>query len=94
MRKWNRSADQLGDKALEVSIQQELERRFPSEKFPVNIDVVGTVVQITNFETGIEVFAKAVPGVGRGTYQAVIETAERAISEVIESGKLRRLRDD
>lgn len=94
MRHWSRSASQLGNTALEDSIEQELTRRFPLGQFPVNIDVVGAqstecpTVQITNFEGGIKIFEKVVPQVGWNTEEAVIAAAERVILELAKSGKL------
>lgn len=94
---WNRSAALLGDKLLEDDIQRELVRRFPPNEFPVNIDVVGgqqqtyAVVQITNYDAGIETRAKAIPedfmGVG-GMRAAVVAATEGLIQELQQHGRI------
>jgi hypothetical protein len=97
LRHWNRSASLLGAGKLEETIQQELIRRFPPSDFPVNIDVVGgqaqtyATVRVTNFEAGIDETEKAMPedfiGSG-GTPAAVLDAAERIISELNRTGRL------
>lgn len=87
LRHWNRSASLLGSRQLEEAIQQELARRFPPSDFPVNIDLVGgqlhtyAVVQITNFEAGIEENAKAIPEdfIGAGGMLAAALSATQSI---------------
>jgi len=64
----------------------------------VNIDAVGSqqntyaVVQINNFELGINEIAKAIPeefiGAG-GTLAAVLTTAERVLTELLKTGRLK-----
>ena len=94
MGNWNRSASQLGNKAIEDSIHQELTRRFPSGQFPVNIDVVGAqntdcpTIQITNFKAGIEIREKVVPEAGSNICDLVIAEVNRLMSELEESGRL------
>ena len=101
MRRWNRSACNLGSKALEDAIQQGLTLRFPFNQFPANIDVVGNqhtdcpTVQITNFDADIKVFEMAAPQVGWNTdellLRSVIAIAERTMSELVNLGRLPQL---
>ena len=97
LRHWNRSASLLGNKKLEEAIQQELIRRFPPSDFPVNIDVVGgqaisyAVVQINNFDAGIDEKAKAIPEdfIGSGEMRAAaIDAAQRIISQLQSTGRI------
>jgi hypothetical protein len=94
MTHWNRSASLLGNKALESSIPLELTRRFPPERVPVNIDVVGTqenswaMIQVTDF-AGIEVFEKAIPeDFNFDKRTAILATTDRVISRLVASGQL------
>jgi hypothetical protein len=87
----------LGDKTVEDAIQKELVRRFPPSDFPVNIDAVGgqhqtyAVVQVTNFDLGIEEKARAIPedfiGAG-GMRAAVLASAETVMTELQRTGRL------
>jgi hypothetical protein len=97
LRHWNRSASLLGDKKVEQAIQQELIRRFPPSDFPVNIDIVGgqyqtyAMVQITNFDAGIEEMVKAIPEDFIGTVgkmEAVLAATEKAITELQAQGRI------
>ena len=62
-----RSACLLGNPVVEDTIRRELDRQFPADRFPVNIDVVGSqnnthvVVRVTNFDHAINVSENAVP---------------------------------
>jgi hypothetical protein len=96
-RNWSRSASLLGNPNLEHSIQQELTRRFPVTGVPVNINVVGdqgntwAMVQINDFDTGIDEKVKAVPEdfLGRGGLMAaVLTTAQNMIAELQKTGRL------
>jgi hypothetical protein len=94
---WNRSAALLGDRTLEGDIQRVLVRRYPPNDFPVNIDVVGgqnqtyAMVQVTNFDAGIEEKAKAIPedfiGAG-GMRAAVLAAAEKLVTELQRTGRV------
>jgi hypothetical protein len=97
LRHWNRSASLLGNKKIEEAIQQELNWRFPPSEFPVNIDVVGgqshtyAVVQITNFDAGIEENVKAIPEdfIGSGGMKAaVLGVTENAITDLQTKGRI------
>ena len=97
LRHWNRSAALLGDRTLEDAIQGELVRRFPPNEFPVNIDVVGgqnqtyAVVQITNFDAGVEEKAHAIPedfiGIG-GMRAAVMTATEKLLTQLQRQGRI------
>jgi hypothetical protein len=94
---WSRSASPLGSKTLEEEIRQTLVSHFPMDEFPVNIDAVGgqqntyAVVQINNFDAGIDETAKAIPedfiGAG-GMLAAVLTTAERFLTDLRNTGRL------
>lgn len=97
LRHWNRGASLLG-KELEEAIEEELVRRFPPSDFPVNIDVIGgqgqtyATVQITNFDTGIDVNARAVPEdfIGSGGMRAAaLAATENIILQLQRAGRLR-----
>lgn len=97
LRHWNRSAALLGDKTLEDNVQRELGNRFPPNVFPVNIDVVGgqdqtyAVVQVTNFDAGIEEKAKVIPEdfIGAGGMQAaVLAATQNIIAELQRTGRI------
>jgi hypothetical protein len=95
MRVGYRSVCLLGNPAVEDSIRRELERQFPADHFPVNIDVVGTqhntsaMVRVTNLDCGINVSERAIPQSFRpDTLSAVIETVKTVIAELREAGKL------
>ena len=99
MRHWNRSADHLGNKALNDLVQRELSRRFSPEQYPANIDVLGShgdpLVHITNYNAGIDLREKAHPEdfhESGGTLAAVIAMAEHMIADLEESGKLDLIR--
>jgi hypothetical protein len=85
----------LGSKALEDQIQRELVSRFPPNRYPVNIDVVGgqntyAVVQINDFN-GIDEMEKAIPEdylERGGMMAAVIAVTERVLSRLLNSGRL------
>src|SRR5437868_3415229 len=90
-----RSVSQLGNKNFEDSIQAELVRRFPTDRFPVSTGVVGlanathAVVNITRLEDGINVSEKAIPEeFGFGMDAAVIGTVERILEALKETGRL------
>jgi hypothetical protein len=96
MQRWYRSASLLG-RQLEEEIQTALVSRFPEDQFPVNIAVVGdqgntyAVVQVNNFDAGIDERAKAIPEdfLGRGgTVAAVLTTAQRMLTELKDTGRL------
>jgi hypothetical protein len=84
---------------VEDTIRRELDRQFPTDQFPVTIDVVGgqrnayATVRVTNFDHGINVSEKAIPEeFGFDTLTAVIETTKRMIAELQESGKFPRFK--
>jgi hypothetical protein len=100
---WRRSVLFLGKPSLEKSMQAELASHFPQDQFPVNIAVVGVkdqdyyaMIQVYDFETGIEENVTADLGDLLGSNPpaptvietTVIETIERVISGLRESGKL------
>jgi hypothetical protein len=92
MRQWYRTACLLGNPAVEDSIRREVERQFPSDRYPVNIDVIGNhgnsyaSVRVTNFDQGINVSENAIPEEA-GLLTAVIEAARHIIEELGGSGK-------
>ena len=95
---WYRSACLLGNPAVEDSIRRELDRRFPSSTYPVNIDVLGrhdrayATVRITNYNHGINVSEEAHPeDFELDTLAAVIDTTNHVIAELEHSGKLRKI---
>ena len=91
MQHWNRSAGQLGSKALEGLVAADLTRVFPVDKFLVDIDVVGNQVQVRDYG-GIEIYEKALPveNFGFNKRAAVVATAEKVISSLMEAGQLSR----
>ena len=98
MRCWYRSACLLGNTLVEDSIRRELDRRFPTDQYPVDIDVIGSqdnafpTIRVTNFNCAINVSKKANPeDFGFDTLAAVIETAKHMIRELEEAGKLRKI---
>jgi hypothetical protein len=75
-----------------------LDRRFPANRYPVNIDVMGqhygcyATVRITNYNHGINVSEDAHPeDFELDTLAAVIDTTYHVIAELEQSGKLRKL---
>jgi hypothetical protein len=97
LRRWSRSASLLGNRDLERSIQQELTIRFPQATIPVHIDVVGSqgntwaMVQINDFETGIDEKVTAIPEdfLGRGGMtMAVLTAVQTVISALQKAGQL------
>lgn len=86
---WNRSASQLGNKALEDAIQKRLELEFPSDKYPIHIDASYSMVHATDYKPGGINETETIPeGVGLDKLTSVIETVRRIISKLQESGQL------
>jgi hypothetical protein len=92
MRHFNRSATQQGCEVLEHSIKAELDRRFPPAQFRLNIDVVGSTVQFTNFEEGIKIFERVTlkwdAHEDTILLRSILAMADRVIGNLMESGKL------
>jgi len=82
---------------VDDSIRRELDRRFPTDQYPVDIDVIGSqnafpTIRVTNFDSAINVSKKAnLEDFGFDTLAAVIETAKHMIRELEEAGTLRKL---
>jgi hypothetical protein len=74
-------------KALEAVTQETLERVFPEEKYPFNIDVAYDSVHVTDY-AGIDERETIPTGVGLDRQTAIVETVERIIKKLRESGKL------
>jgi hypothetical protein len=94
---WNRSASLLGDRKLQEAIQEVLIRRFPTNAYQLNIDVIGgqaqtyATVRVTNFDAGIDESAKAIPENfldSGGMLAAVADAAERIIEYLGRTDKI------
>ncbi len=91
---WNRSASFLGNRTLEEIVQKELIRLYPPNRVPVNIDVLGgqgqmfATVFVTNSTLGIDEQERAMPEVGKGMTETILEVTRNLVADLRNAGKL------